>query len=99
MSRRPHGSDRKYVAHCCSCTLSDRKKFTVTAKTETNFCAGAIDTPCLLLLSGIRPREQLEKLNITVVKDLPGVGENLKDHAKAIDTWELNKKLEDWTVM
>jgi len=43
-------------------------------------CAGAINTPQLLQISGIGPREVLEKTQIPVVVDLPGVGENLQDH-------------------
>lgn len=41
---------------------------------------GAIESPKLLLLSGIGPAEQLRDLGIEVVQDLPGVGSNLQDH-------------------
>ncbi len=43
-------------------------------------CGGAINTPQLLQLSGIGDADHLSKLNIPVVHDLPGVGENLQDH-------------------
>ena len=43
-------------------------------------CAGALNTPQLLQLSGIGPKKILEKVGIPVVADLPGVGENLQDH-------------------
>ncbi len=43
-------------------------------------CAGAFLSPKLLLLSGVGPAADLEKLGIPVVADLPGVGENLQDH-------------------
>jgi len=42
--------------------------------------AGAIASPQLLMLSGIGPESQLQSLGIPVVKDLPGVGQNLRDH-------------------
>ncbi|MGC2917693.1 GMC family oxidoreductase N-terminal domain-containing protein, partial [Pseudomonas aeruginosa] len=42
--------------------------------------AGAIGSPCLLLRSGIGPRDQLEQLGAGVVHELPGVGGNLQDH-------------------
>ena len=42
--------------------------------------AGAIDSPRILLRSGIGPSEDLEKLGFDVVVDLPGVGKNLHDH-------------------
>ena len=41
---------------------------------------GAINSPQLLLLSGIGPKETLEKFNIPIVKELPGVGQNLHNH-------------------
>ncbi len=41
--------------------------------------AGALDTPKLLLLSGIGPKAELSKLQIPIILDLPGVGENLCD--------------------
>jgi len=46
-------------------------------------CAGALDTPRILLLSGIGPARDLEALGIRVVADVPGVGENLHDHLLA----------------
>jgi len=42
-------------------------------------------------LSGLGPKEQLSNLGISVVKDIPGVGENLLDHPESIIIWELNK--------
>ena len=47
---------------------------------EVILCGGAINTPQLLLLSGIGPKADLEALGIDVVADLPGVGANLQDH-------------------
>ncbi|KAK2734164.1 hypothetical protein FQN55_002905 [Onygenales sp. PD_40] len=72
-------------------TLQSGTKLTLNAKRETILCAGAVDTPRLLLLSGLGPKEQLSSLSIPVVKDLPGVGENLLDHPETIIIWELNQ--------
>jgi choline dehydrogenase-like flavoprotein len=72
-------------------TLQDETKLTLTARKETILCAGAIDTPRLMLLSGLGPKQQLQDLSIPVVKDIPGVGENLLDHPETIVLWELNK--------
>jgi choline dehydrogenase-like flavoprotein len=47
---------------------------------ELIISAGALDTPKLLLLSGIGPRSELSKHKIECIHDLPGVGENLQDH-------------------
>ena len=47
---------------------------------EVILCAGAIQSPQILKVSGIGPKEELKKFNIELIKDLPAVGENLKDH-------------------
>jgi choline dehydrogenase-like flavoprotein len=46
---------------------------------EVLLCGGAINSPQLLMLSGVGPAEHLESKGIKVVKDLPGVGANLQD--------------------
>jgi choline dehydrogenase len=53
--------------------------FTVAAE-EMVLCAGGIASPQLLMLSGIGPADRLRDLGIPMVKDLPGVGQNLRDH-------------------
>lgn len=52
----------------------------ITSKSETILCAGAIETPRLLQISGVGNADELNALGIPVVKDLPGVGENYQDH-------------------
>jgi choline dehydrogenase len=52
----------------------------VKARREVLLCGGAINSPQLLLLSGIGPAEQVRSVGIEVVVDLPGVGQNLQDH-------------------
>lgn len=52
----------------------------VRVNREVIVSAGAFDSPKLLLLSGIGDAEQLQALGIPVVVDLPGVGQNLRDH-------------------
>ncbi len=53
---------------------------TVRARREVVLCAGAINTPCLLQVSGIGPADLLQRRGIEVLHHLPGVGEHLKDH-------------------
>lgn len=72
-------------------TLKDGSKHTLTHKSETILCAGAVDTPRLMLLSGLGPESDLSELSIPVIKNIPGVGENLLDHPESIIMWELNQ--------
>ncbi|MBB2988642.1 choline dehydrogenase [Mycolicibacterium iranicum] len=53
---------------------------TVYADAEVILSAGAVDSPRLLLLSGVGPAAELESAGVTVTHDLPGVGRNLHDH-------------------
>lgn len=53
---------------------------TVRANREVLVCGGAINSPQILMLSGIGPAAHLKEMGIEVVVDLPGVGENLQDH-------------------
>ncbi|MFI8481819.1 choline dehydrogenase [Pseudomonas sp. NPDC078700] len=53
---------------------------TVRARREVLLCSGAIASPQILQRSGVGPAELLKELDIPVVHDLPGVGENLQDH-------------------
>jgi choline dehydrogenase len=53
---------------------------TAQAEHEVIVCAGALETPKLLLLSGIGDEEQLQALDIPVSVDLRGVGENFHNH-------------------
>ncbi|KAB5516976.1 oxidoreductase [Coniochaeta sp. 2T2.1] len=50
------------------------------ATKEVIICAGVIDTPKLLLLSGVGPADELARHSITPVSILPGIGRNLGDH-------------------
>ena len=52
----------------------------VHARREVVLCGGAINSPQLLMLSGIGAREQLAEHGIDVVRESPGVGTNLLDH-------------------
>ncbi len=60
--------------------MQEGQSQTAKAKREVILCGGAVNSPQLLLLSGIGPAVQLQTLGIPVVVDLPGVGYNLQDH-------------------
>lgn len=77
----------------------DGEEHVVRARREVLVCAGAVDTPRLLLHSGIGPRADLEKLGIPVVHDLPGVGENLLDHPESVIVWETDGPIPENSAM
>ncbi len=60
---------------------------TVRADREVVLSGGAINTPQLLLLSGIGPAEHLREVGVDVVHDLPGVGSGLQDHPLVPLVW------------
>lgn len=55
----------------------------IKANAEVILCAGAVETPRLLQLSGIGDAEHLKSFGIPVVSDLPGVGQNYQDHLES----------------
>ncbi len=61
---------------------------TAHADKEVILSGGAINSPQLLMLSGIGPADHLRAHDITPVVDLPGVGQNLQDHACIILQYE-----------
>lgn len=52
----------------------------VVARREVVMCAGSLETPKLLMLSGIGPAARLNAVGITPVLDVPEIGQNLQDH-------------------
>ncbi len=58
---------------------SGGEKFRIEAE-EIVLSAGAVASPHILMLSGIGPKEHLEHHGIPVLRDTPGVGQNLRDH-------------------
>lgn len=71
--------------------LASGQALTINSTVETILSAGAVDTPRLLLHSGIGPAADLRTLGIPVVADIPGVGENLLDHPETILIYEVKK--------
>ncbi|MGJ8626322.1 MAG: GMC family oxidoreductase [Sulfitobacter sp.] len=64
---------------------------TVTAAHEIILCGGAINSPQLLMLSGIGEADQLAEHGIDVKQDLNGVGKNMQDHLQARLVYKCNE--------
>ncbi len=74
--------------------VKDGKAHTVNANTRVVLSAGAINTPKILMLSGIGGADELAKHGIKAVVDLPGVGKNFQDHILAAGcVWEYKTPL------
>ena len=61
------------------------------ARREVLLCAGALQSPQILMLSGIGPGEHLRSLGIEVRHELPGVGRNLHDHVDVVQVLDAPK--------
>jgi choline dehydrogenase len=77
---------------------SDAPGVTLTAHAtrEVILAGGAFNTPQLLMLSGIGPKEELDRHGISVRVDLPGVGSNLQDR---YEVGVVNRLKDDWTIL
>lgn len=71
--------------------LINGRRRIIFARREVILSAGSVNTPQLLMLSGIGPKEHLRSLGIPVVVDLPGVGENLHNHQSFGMDFSLNE--------
>lgn len=69
---------------------------TATARREVILAAGAINTPQLLMLSGVGPAAHLATHGIAVVADLPGVGQGLQDH---LATHVKHRSTKPWSML
>jgi len=66
---------------------------TVRARREVILAGGAINSPQLLLLSGIGPADEIGRHGIKVALDLPGVGRNLQDHLELYVQYECTQPI------
>jgi choline dehydrogenase-like flavoprotein len=66
---------------------------TYTARRDIILSLGTLQSPKLLQLSGIGPADHLRSLGIDVVKDLPGVGANMREHRLAVMQYRLKRNI------
>jgi choline dehydrogenase len=60
----------------------------VSVGREVVLCAGTVNSPQVLLLSGIGPADEIRRHGIAVAHDLPGVGRNMQDHVDCVLSYE-----------
>ncbi|CAH2980541.1 unnamed protein product [Chilo suppressalis] len=82
--------DNTKTAVAVEVITNENKKYTIKAKREIILSAGAINSPQLLMLSGIGPKTHLQQTNISVLVDLP-VGKNFHDHPAAVVAFKMGK--------
>ena len=68
----------------------------VDALKEVILSAGAVGSPQLLMLSGVGPASHLKDHGITIVADMPGVGQNLNDHPDFVLKYKCLKPVSIW---
>ncbi len=74
-----------------SVDISHKKNLsTISARREIVLSAGSIGSPQILMLSGVGPGADLQRLGIEVKNDVKGVGENLQDHLQARPIFKTN---------
>jgi choline dehydrogenase len=73
--------------------VENGKVKSLRAEREVIISSGTINSPKLLMLSGIGPADSLVSHGVNVVQDLPGVGQNLQDHIEVSLLSELNSQL------
>ena len=71
--------------------------FIVEANKEVIICGGAINTPQLLMLSGIGPSSHIGHFGITPLVDLPAVGQHLVDHPRVSNQFGVANAADDLT--
>ncbi|MBW3095967.1 GMC family oxidoreductase [Pseudohoeflea coraliihabitans] len=69
----------------------DGRSESAQAAREVIVSGGTVNSPQLLMLSGIGPAAHLKSHGITVRHDLPGVGQNVQDHVDCVMSWECSQ--------
>lgn len=67
----------------------EQQRRTIRVRREIVLCGGAVNTPHLLLLSGVGPAEHIKAMGLHVQADVPGVGQGLQDHLHVAMSYRL----------
>ncbi|KAI0072978.1 GMC oxidoreductase [Panus rudis PR-1116 ss-1] len=74
--------------------LHGDKTYSAATRKEVILTAGTLQSAHLLELSGIGNKEVLRKINVPLLKELPGVGQNVQEHAVLVTSWELKENVD-----
>jgi choline dehydrogenase-like flavoprotein len=77
---------------------AETNRGTIHASRAVILACGSIQTPQLMMLSGIGPARHLHDHGIPLVADLPQMGEHLRDHVAAPVVWETHGSIEPWEI-
>ncbi|KIJ29304.1 GMC oxidoreductase [Sphaerobolus stellatus SS14] len=91
------GKPRAVGVEFTSDTKKDGRTYKVRARKEVIVSGGTVHSPHILLLSGIGPAAHLTEHDILVVKDLPGVGQNLIDHIQVMLRFKVKDSMK-WII-
>jgi choline oxidase len=70
----------------------------IRARKAVVMACGAIQTPQLMMVSGLGPAEHLKAHGIPVIADLPHLGRHLRDHVAAPVVWETHEPVSGWEI-
>ena len=77
-----------------------RGRVTMIESDQIVLCAGAFESPHLLMRSGVGPAHELRRVGIPVIRDLPGVGRRFNDHPQVVLEWsparDLGREADGW---
>lgn len=71
---------------------------TIRARNAVVLACGAIQTPQLMMVSGLGPGQELTAHGIPVIADLPHLGRHLRDHVAAPIVWETHEPVSGWEI-
>ncbi len=77
---------------------AETRRGTIRAKRAVILTCGAIQTPQLMMLSGLGPARHLREHGIPVLANLPAVGQHLRDHVAAPIVWETHEPIAPWKI-
>ena len=70
----------------------------IEARNAVVLACGSIQTPQLMMVSGLGPAAQMKAQGIEVIADLPHVGQHLRDHVAAPVVWETKEEVAPWDI-